>query len=49
MECEASGREESGEGDEMSQVTVPVLLEVASRQRGEGAVGREVAWAWRAV
>lgn len=49
MECEASGREESGEGDEMSQVTVPVLLEVASCQRGESAVGREVAWAWRAV
>lgn len=49
MECEAPGRKERGEGDEVSQVTVPVLFQVASRQCGERAVGREVARGWRAV
>lgn len=49
MECESLGREERRKGDEVSQVTVPVLLKVASRQCGECAVGREVALAWHAV
>lgn len=33
MECESSGRKERCKGDVVSQVTVPVLLKVASRQR----------------
>lgn len=43
MEFEAAGRKERGEGDEVSQVTVPVLFQVAGRQCGERPVGREVA------
>lgn len=35
MECEtAASAEECGEGDEMSRVRCPVLLEIVSRQRG---------------
>lgn len=49
MECEAAGRKERGERDEISQVTVPVLFQVASRQCGERAVGREVARGWGAI
>lgn len=39
MECEASGGKERGEGDEVSQVKVPVLVKVASRQCGQRAIG----------
>ncbi len=49
MECEAACRKERGEGDELSQVTVPVLFQVASRQCGECAIGREVARGWGAI